>query len=278
VNGPIAQIVALTCHGNASLRGADTSDFFPKNSTCVFCDRVTFVAVEKCLFGGSKEKEIAKTPQEWFALLKSTGATGIRLSREPQNDPHFSDRMTAGLVGGGGSWYMEVLHPKNQSDFWLARWEVWNREAPEQRIWRVTYGRVSKGATTKFGPPDVQNATSRLVQALREIHVFSAKHDCGGFTQCFAEALDTLDSAGANLHGYHKDLAATGYLSQEARTLLDACQKAWVFGGMGSWNDMGFDGDDQVEYERVSDQLFQHLNEAISVGANESFHGIEQGS
>lgn len=40
---------------------------------------------------------------------------------------------------------------------------------------------------------------------------------------------------------------------------------------------MGFEGDDQVEYERVSDQLFQHLNEAISVGANESFHGIEQG-
>jgi hypothetical protein len=100
--------------------------------------------------------------------------------------------MTAGFVGGGGSWYMEVLRPKNQSDFWLARWEVWNQEAPEQRIWRVTYGRVSKGATTTFGPPDVHSATSRLVQALREIHVFSAKHDCGGFTQCFAEALDTL--------------------------------------------------------------------------------------
>lgn len=107
---------------------------------------------------------------------------------------------------------------------------------------------------------------------------FLAKHDCGFFTQCFAEALDTLDSAGANLHGYHKDLAPAGYLPQHARTVLDACQKAWVFGEMGSWNDMGFDGADQVEYARVSDQLFQHLNEAISAGSNESFYGIKRGS
>jgi len=268
----MAQIVALTCHGNASLRGVDASEFFPKNSTCNFCDQVTFVSVKKSFFGRLKEKEIAKTPQEWFAHLKSTGAIGILLSRQPQKYPRISDRMSAGFVNGGGIWYMEVVYPKNRSNFWIARWNVWNREAAEQRIWRVVYGCVSKGANFQLGPHDFQSAVSRLVQTLHEIHAFSAKHNGGGFTQCFAEALDTLNSGGTNLHGYHKNLAPAGCLSQQARTLLDACQKAWVFGGMGSWNDMGFDGMDRTEYERVSENLFRDLNEAIAAGANQSFY------
>jgi len=39
---------------------------------------------------------------------------------------------------------------------------------------------------------------------------------------------------------------------------------------MGSWNDMGFDGGVQVEYERLSNQLFNLLNEAIEAAASSS--------
>ncbi len=170
---------------------------------------------------------------------------------------------------------MEVRLPKDRSEFWVARWEVWNPNAPDRRIWRVTYGRVAEEATTNVNPDDLQSATIRLTQALREIHSFSTKKHCGGFTRCFADALDTLDSGGKNLHGYHQDLAPAGYLSDHARAVLDACQTAWVFGGMGSWNDMSFDGEDQTEYRRVSEQLFQALNQAISDAANQSFHKIE---
>lgn len=278
MNGPIAQIVALTCYGNAFLQGTDVGEFFPKNSTCIFCDRVTFVSVEKSFFGKPKEKEVAKTPEEWFRFLKTAGAVGIHLSRTPQNDPNISDRMSAGFVGGGGTWSMEVLLPRDRSEYWIARWEVWDQNAPEQRIWRVTYGRVSGGATTKFKPDDLQSTTTRLSAALRDIHAFSVKQDCGGFSQCFADALDTLVSGGKNLHGYHKDLAPSDHLSIQAQAILDACQKAWVFGGMGSWNDMGFDGDDQKEYERVSEQLFTVLNQAISEAANQSYYRLEQGA
>jgi hypothetical protein len=271
MNGPIAQIVALTCYGNAFLQGVEVGEFFPKISTCTFCDRVTFVSIEKSFLRKLQEKEVATTPQEWFRFLKSTGAFGIRLSMRPHNDPNISDRMAAGFVGGGGTWSMEVLLPKNRSEFWIARWEVLNQDAPEQRIWRVSYGRVSQKATTNSQIDDLQRTVARLTQTLREIHLFSAKQDCEGFTQCFADALDTLDSGGKNLHGYHKDLAPGGHLSDQALTILDACQKAWVFGGMGSWNDMGFDGEDQKEYERVSEQLFQTLNRAISEAANQSY-------
>ena len=39
---------------------------------------------------------------------------------------------------------------------------------------------------------------------------------------------------------------------------------------MGSWNDMAFDGEVQVEYDRTSEQLFRILNEVIQAGANAS--------
>mgnify|MGYP000213596970 CR=1 FL=1 len=274
MNGPIAQIVALTCHGNAFLAGHKVNAFFPNHSTCTFCDRVNFVVVEKPRSGSFGGPEVASTPDQWFPWLKSTGARGIRLWLTPQNDPHIPDRMSAGFVGGGGTWAMEVLGPKNRSEYWVARWEVWNRNALQRRIWRVTYGRVYAGVTPALKPPNLDGIVARLTQALREIHAFAEQHKCGGFTQCFANALDTLDSKGEHLHGYHKDLAPDGILSDEAIAILHACQSSWVFGGMGSWNDIIFDGDDHREYERVSEQLFQAVNEAIMAGANSSYYQL----
>src|SRR5258706_16035148 len=46
-----------------------------------------------------------------------------------------------------------------------------------------------------------------------------------------------------------------------------AAMSAWVFGGMGLWNDLGFDGADGQEYERVSETLFTIINEAIEIAA-----------
>jgi hypothetical protein len=54
----------------------------------------------------------------------------------------------------------------------------------------------------------------------------------------------------------------------EAKQLLGAVQAAWVFGGMGSWNDLGFDGDDQQEYDKLSIELFLLLNQAICSAIN----------
>jgi hypothetical protein len=65
-------------------------------------------------------------------------------------------------------------------------------------------------------------------------------------------------------------LAPDGCLTPLAIWLLDACQSAWVFGGMGSWNDMAFQGEVQVEYVRMSERLFLTLNEAIQAAANTS--------
>lgn len=272
MNGPIAQIVAMTCHANAFLRGLPVPEFFPGNSTCTFCDWVKFVAVSKTLFGKSRETPVAANPNEWFQHLKSIGTIGVRLSCTPQNKPGISDRMSAAFVGGGGTWAMETVRG-GKSGFWLGRWQVWNQKAPERRIWRVDYGRVSEAASDRSRNGDLELAQKRIRSALSEIHTFSEKHGCEGFTACFARAIETLDSGGEKRHGYHKDLVAKGVAPNLAETLLDAAQSAWVFGGMGSWNDMVFEGADQTDYDRVSQQLFAVLNETIELAANASFVG-----
>jgi hypothetical protein len=271
MDGTIAQIVALTCFGNAFLQGQQIPAFFPPNSTCQFCDQVKFVSVKKSLFGKRREQEIVKTPDEWFSYLKSKGTKRIYLSISPQNNPNIPDRMSAGFVGGGGTWSIESILPKNQSNYWISRWEVGNKNDPNKRIWRVTYGKVWSNSTSRKELIILNDIIVKLTESLTKIHHFSEKQDCGGFTNMFAEALDTLVSKGKNLHGYHKDLAPEGFLSLEALTILDACQTAWVFGGMGSWNDMSFKGDTQKEYDTLSEQLFQTVNEAIAAGANSTF-------
>ena len=270
MNGPIAQVVALTCYGNAFLSGHPCDRFFPANSTCQFCERVAFVTLGWSFFGRASETEIANSPDAWFALLKSRKALGIRLHHVSHYNPMIVARMLAGFAGGDGAWTMEVLFPDRAGESWIARWGIGNQQAPDRRIWQVTYGRLSRGRTSRPSVCDLKKASHELDETLKEARSFSAKQGMAGFTKCFDEALDTLATRGRNRHGYHKDLAPRGFLSDDAAMLLDACQSAWVFGGMGSWNDLGFQGEDQKTYERVSDRLFDALNAAIVQAATSS--------
>jgi hypothetical protein len=269
MNGPIAQLVALTCHANWFLgHGTIPSRFFPDNSTCKFCDRVSFVEVKKSWLGKPSERTVTENPDAWFAYLAARKAVGVRLLREAHDNPAISDQMSAGFVGGGGQWMLGVRYPDN-TEYWMARWEVWNQQAPDQRIWRVTYGLVARDRSPPASVSSQSNVLGGLESALNRIHAFSANNNCGGFTECFARAIQSLSERTAT-HGFHKDLYSPGSLSRASEAMLDAAQSAWVFGGMGSWNDMGFDGEKGQEYEESSDALFIALNDAICVSANES--------
>jgi hypothetical protein len=71
-----------------------------------------------------------------------------------QNVP---DRMLAGFVGGGGRWLIEAVNPPG-SDDWPARWEVGDRTRADRKIWRVTYGRVSRAQITHSFVPESLDA------------------------------------------------------------------------------------------------------------------------
>lgn len=267
MNGTISQIVALTCYGNAYLLGRPGQPLFPANSTCQFCEQVLFLSHRTSIFGKTKVTRIAQNPDSWFTYLKAHDALGIRLSCMPQNKPGISDRMSAGFVGGGGTWTMEVIFSHGVSEFWIARWAVGNERAPDKRIWRVTYERVAKGKSTPPLVLDLAKTMNELVESLNDIHTFALQQGLDGFAKCFEYALDTINTQGQHRHGYHQDITPNDFIAEEAAILLDACQSAWVFGAMGSWNDLGFEGEDQQRYDRVSGRLFHVVNRAIEQAA-----------
>src|SRR4051812_22401872 len=194
MNGPIAQLVALVCHANAFLRSpASSVAFFPGNSTCKFCDSITFVETKRSWTGTMRESVIAATADKWFAHLARKQALAVRLVHETKNDPRISDRMSAGFVGGGGSWMLAVRYLAS-TEYWMARWQVWNQKAPEQRIWRVTYGLVARAQEAPNAAPPMNTVREEFRSALVRIHAFSQTHECAGFTECFSRALRSLDN------------------------------------------------------------------------------------
>lgn len=267
MNGPVAQIVALTCYGNAFLRGHDIGTFYPDNSSFAFCERVSFATVRKTIFGGVRERVVAKNPNAWLTQLAAAGARELRLSRAARSGPDTTGRMSDGSEGGG-TWTMEARLPGNRSDYWAARWNIGNKDASDQRIWRVLYGRTSTGNTLVMRTPPLDSARSRLAKSIQDMYTFANKNQCGDFAQAFRDALDTLDSNGGKAAAHHTDLAPEGLLSPEASVILSASQKAWVFGGMGSWNDLLFEGEVQRTYKHLTGQHFLIVNEAISAATN----------
>jgi hypothetical protein len=268
----LAQMVALTCHGNAVLRGIPVPQFFPGNSTCLFCEYVRFLVSGKP--AGSQLPQLAvfaDSPDAWLSLLASRGALGLRLRQRAQISPGIPDRSASAFVGGGRLWTIEVIRKGGVSELWRDRWEVGKRDAPDRKIWRVSYGLdlVEPTATVTLRALDM--IAHDLRAALTDIRAFAEANECRHFTRCFDDALRALDDPAADI-GYHKDLYPESALDPAAQSLLKGAQAGWVFGGMGSWNDLGFDGKSQNQYERFSDRLFDLLNEAVEAATTSSQH------
>ena len=273
MQGTIAQIIALTTHGTAFLKGAprfDLSDFYPSHSTFRFCEYVRFADL-KPKGEGWEQSAYASDPTEWLTRLQHDGVQRLRMiyassAGEETGGSSVSDRMQVGFVGGGGRWVIEAMKPAG-SDYWEGRWDTGDQERADQKIWRVTYGRIARDQPAAAGPDlDPTALRNRLAENLKAIGEFARKHELDNFARAFDGGLAALNSNGR----YHGDLAPDNSLPLPAVQLLGAVQAAWVFGGMGSWNDMGFDGEDQVVYDRLSEELFQLLNAATVAAANSS--------
>jgi hypothetical protein len=269
MQGPIAQTLALAIYGNAAVQGLAARDFFPSHSTCTFCKSVSFV-----LLDWEKDewrlKPFAATPQDWILRLRNAGAKGFVVLWESLDDRRISDRESVGFVAGGGRWLIEALLPRS-AELWEAAWEVGNTNDPENRVWKVTWTRVARrNEAFPIGAMDLDALQKDLKDFLPEIADFARRHDLETFVPFFERGLACLGSEAPLGEVYHKDLAPPGFLSLQAERLLAVAQAAWVFGGMGSWNDIGFAGAEQEEYEQLSDRLYHLLNKAAICAANSS--------
>lgn len=272
MQGPIAQAVALTIVGNDVIHGRPWAEFWPTATVFTFCKHVTFVSL-----GGPPdapvESPFAADPVQWIERLRDQGVLGFRLHHVVRNDPRISDRMSVGLVGGGRRSLIESARD-GVSDLWEARWRVQNRNDPDRKIWEVTYCRVAPDcAPVQFKARGLATLRRELEGVLSKIEEFAYQQNLQEFAKWFRRGIDVLHADDPLKEVYHSDLAWGGRLPLDAKQILGAAQAAWVFGGMGSWNDLGFEGRAQDEYTVLSDELFSLLNQAICEAANSGFAG-----
>lgn len=272
MQGTIYQLLVLVTHGNMILSGHHDSDFFPQHAAFKFDEFVKFVDLERT--GNAwNERPFAEDPNDWLEKLRNRRCTGLRVERVAIDKKDLSDRMSVAFVGGGGRWLIQAVCPEG-SDYWEAKWEVGDRNRADQKIWRVAYGRIARNQkTVVFSAPPLDTLSNELGQTLQDAIAFSKKHKLDWFGKAFESGYSALKAESEpELNG----IARKGQLPLTASRLLAASQAAWVFGGMGSWNDLGFAGSDQRQYEAISDNLFRQINSSLIATVNLSYQPTEK--
>src|SRR5579859_8266734 len=115
--------------------------------------------------------------------------------------------------------------------------------------------RFCRSVSSQGPAEDLHTTIEALARLLQGLVLFARRHELTGFAGCFWAGIEALSDPTPLAKVYHSDIAPLGYLSREAQALLAAAHAAWVFGGMGSWNDLGFAGDDQKIYDSLSQQI-----------------------
>lgn len=257
----VLHLLALAAHGRVALRGREPVRLPPELDRPPGLSLLRFSHLYE-QDGEWRRDPRADTASAWLEGLRATGHTRLKALHAPANQP-LADWRTAGLVGGGGHWMLAATSPAG-TDGWEAEWRP-EREGDAAVAWRVEYLRVRRGLGPPPADPPLRHAAPRLDLALERIGQFARELGEAHWAELFRSARDTL--AGRGPAGRRPPLHGAA-LSEDNARLMDAAQSAWVFGGMGSWCDVGFAPDRQAQGDALSAELHSAVVQALVCAAN----------
>ena len=271
MNGHLLQIVALGINGNALRSGFAINGFWPNGGAFIFDHETSFYVAER---RGHKEKWVRTSadPISWLTL----NAAKYRIHSRSRLDPNVSDHRTSGFTNGGPRWMIEAVHEQTSS-LWEGVMEVSHPNAVDKKIWTTRYYRIELDQPVlPTGTMDLKGERDRLHRALDDILSFSQRQKLG-FSERFAKALSELNSTVPSVFSWSKGILPAGFeMSLAARQIFACAQHGYVFGGMGSWDDVYWSESEieagiEAEYGQVSAQLFTCLNDAVAAATNSTF-------
>jgi len=262
MNGELAQIIGLVAHGNYYLNGGAVD--FSSNSTFQFVSEVKFVRYKSVIH--KEGTEVARSVQDWFAFLRS-----IKVSRlwniEFNWDRQDLAEHIAVSFSGGVPRAIQADLPRGY-ELWYPQWTTGSKD--KQKPWLIEYRGLQFSHSHAFPVRDLSQAKNQLAAGILTAQEFALRPevDMSNFADCFSSALRMLDSS-QPVGAYHPDLLPPEGYSLEARQVLASATRAYVFGGMGSWNDMGFsDPGVNQKYEEITKELFEAVKIAILMASN----------
>ncbi len=268
MQGPIAQALMLTAVGNAYLQGKDVSGFWPNAAVFMFSKSCDFRELK-----GDDDREIAPDPVAWFATLR--GARGLRLHyaprpREEGQSLPVTEHQMVGFVGGGPAWLIKEVHER-ASVLWQGFDRLGDRSDPDRKIWLNTYLRIVETVPQALSAPSLEEVSADLDAVLADIEDLARRMRFSPFDEIFAAARASLRDPAPQVGGFLEDFARYAGASEMQQRVLAAASLAWVFGGMGSWNDIAPSDEFSADYERLSARLFETLKACVCAVANASY-------
>ena len=306
MNGAVAQIVALVAYGNLFLSGKDVD--LSTNSTLQYISSIKFVRYKSSQ--DTQGVEVADSVSEWFSFLRSANATRLWhidfSSRQRQDIPAYiasafvggiQNAIQADLPEGFELWFprWETTGPihagrksvkrertRHHKTTLLGRIFRWHgarnhaspatSESPEEtggedtsKPWSVEYRGFMSSNSHALPMQEMSAVKHRLRQAVSRAKAFAPRTI---WAKYFAGSLEALESP-APVFPFGDMLPSSGF-PLEARQLLAAAARAYVFGGMSSWNDLALPNDPEIikEYEEISRELYAAIQFAILMASN----------
>lgn len=270
MKGEVAQLVALCLRTNAYILGKKNGPEFAAHSTAKFCRVIEFSYLKKRFLSRKTKRVVMSTDADcWRLKLSNEGLQYCYLSVVDRQDylrwtEPLDDWRTSAFVGGGSVWVLTTVFDDAKTVSWGPIWKHTGAGMP----WDVTYQGFNEVFTDNS--QSIDNAASQLEKALIEIRDFALELKIPHWPNSFARALAQLEGEPADTH--HSDLVPDGLLTPTAENLALACQAAWVFGGMGSWNDIYETRN--PKYSEVSSALFDAVNQGLVSATNSSAHSL----
>jgi hypothetical protein len=202
----------------------------------------------------------------WFERLDALGATALRVG---------TANGSAILAGFAGATRTEIV--AGRRDGTLVTWRPEEQlhpgrlrpgqtpPDPPPPTWRYVWHESPPSPGELPEEPDVDAALTRLDAALGWAVAFTAAHGVD----------DPWGAIFRHAQRVTGDPSLPEPYGPRTRTLLGRARAAWVFGGMGSWNDLGFAGDtpETREYVELTDELYAAVVDGAAVAVSAPYAG-----
>ena len=252
MNSELAQVIVLTAYGNAALHEllSSSDESFLREAPFLFQH------VRTIEFRGREAQPPVAAVFEWFQDLRQSQVTRLWLTDldlSGEVEPHIAEAFANSMPRG-----IAAVLDKGPIVF-VPDWHFGRGQK-----WIVTYQAYELDDDSLPRPGDVAASLSRLEEKTAQARDFASRTDQEHWSQSFDEAIRAMRSAEPEM----PYLPSRGY-SSDARRLLAGAAAAWVFGGMGSWNDIWYQEKSlQAEYERVTREVYSAVSEGIVTAAN----------
>jgi hypothetical protein len=273
VDGEVAQLAALVISANHRLaHPGDPMRWFASQRAFARCGSIGFDLASKRPGQAPSRMPMAETPPAWLDQLARSGTRRVLLGFTRQDEDmvlgeDIPDRMAAGFAGGGSLWTMTTETDDGRALGWHAVWKAAYPNARDGRIWSVTYTATAAGPQSPSR--GVEAATTELRHALAEMSEFAWSHDAKEANMRFTSALALLEGAPDPVP-VDTPAGPADTLAQDARCLLRAAQRGWMFDDMAQWGPLKVDEATWRDHARRSEALYDAVTAAMVAAVNSS--------